>query len=158
MRRKDREITSMEEIKNIVASAFVCNIAMCRNNTPYLVPMNFGFDGQFFYLHSTPEGLKMDILKENHRVCIAITQDLKITPSANVCKTSMEYNSVIVFGRVEFLSDKAEKIGALRCIIKHLYKDMTNNEEKRLRFNEEHLDGLAIIRVKPEKITGKRSA
>ncbi len=158
MRRKDREITSMEEIKDIIKEALFCNIAMCRSNIPYLVPMNFGFDGQYFYLHSAPEGLKLDILKENPRVCIEITQDLKIIPSTDVCKTGMKYSSVIVSGRIEFLSDKAERIDALRCIIKHLYKDMTDNGENGIQFNEEHLDGLVIIRVKPEKITGKWSA
>ena len=158
MRRKDREITSMEEIKDIIKKALFCNIAMCRNSIPYLVPMNFGFDGQYFYLHSAREGLKIDILKENPRVCIEITQDLKIIPSTDVCNTSMKYSSVIVSGRVEFLSDKAERIDALRCIIKHLYKDMADNEENGIQFNEEHLDGLVIIRVKPEKITGKRAA
>jgi nitroimidazol reductase NimA-like FMN-containing flavoprotein (pyridoxamine 5'-phosphate oxidase superfamily) len=120
--------------------------------------MNFGFDGQYFYLHSAPEGLKIDILKENPWVCIEITQDLKIIPSADVCNTGMKYSSVIVSGRVEFLSGKAERIDALRCIIKHLYKDMTDNGENGIQFNEEHLDGLVIIRVKPEKITGKWSA
>ncbi|MDY0382771.1 MAG: pyridoxamine 5'-phosphate oxidase family protein, partial [Atribacterota bacterium] len=99
MRRKDREITSMEEIKDIIKEALFCNIAMCRSNIPYLVPMNFGFDGQYFYLHSAPEGLKLDILKENPRVCIEITQDLKIIPSTDVCKTGMKYSSVIVSGR-----------------------------------------------------------
>ena len=158
MRRKDREITSMEEIKDIIKEALFCNIAMCRNNIPYLVPMNFGFDGQHFYLHSAPEGLKIDILKENPRVCIEITQDLKIIPSADVCNTGMKYSSVIVSGRVEFLSDKAERIDALRCIIKHLYKDMTDNGGNGIQFNEEHLERLVIIRVKPEKITGKWSA
>ena len=158
MRRKDREITSMEEIKDIIKEALFCNIAMCRNSIPYLVPMNFGFDGQYFYLHSAPEGLKIDILKENPRVCIEITQDLKIILSTDVCKTGMKYSSVIVSGRIEFLSDKAERIDALRCIIKHLYKDMTDNGGNGIQFNEEHLDGLVIIRVKPEKITGKWSA
>ena len=157
MRRKDREITSKEEIEDIIKEAIFCNVAMCKENIPYLVPMNFGFDGQYFFLHSVSEGLKINVLKENPQVCIEIIKGVEIIPSTFFCNTSMRYSSVIVFGRVEFLFDKEEKIYALRCIVKHIYKEMNDNEGKRIRFNEKNIDGLTIIRVKPEKITGKRS-
>ncbi len=157
MRRKDREITSKEEIKDIIKKALFCNVAMCRDDIPYLVPMNFGFDGQHFYLHSAPEGLKIDILKENPRVCIEITQDLKINQSEDVCKTSMRYSSVIIFGKVEFLFDRRERINALNCIVEQLYGERATTKEEKPMFNEDNLNKLTIIRVRPEQITGKRS-
>lgn len=157
MRRKDREITNREEMRGIIKKALFCNVAMCRDNIPYLVPMNFGFDGQHFYLHSAPEGLKVDILKENPKVCIEITQDLKINQSEDVCKTSMIYSSVIIFGRIEFLSDRRERIKALSCIVEQLYGDSAVAKEKEWVFNEHNLNKLAILKVHIEQITGKRS-
>jgi nitroimidazol reductase NimA-like FMN-containing flavoprotein (pyridoxamine 5'-phosphate oxidase superfamily) len=157
MRRKDREIDNREEIRDIIKKALFCNVAMCRNNVPYLVPMNFGFDGEHFYLHSAPEGLKIDILKENPQVCIEITQDLKINQSTDVCKTSMKYNSVIVFGRVEFLSEREERIKALTCIVEQLSGDSVAYKGEKLVFNEDSLNTLTILKVYIEKITGKRS-
>lgn len=44
MRRKDKEISDIKEIKNIIKEADFCNIAMSKNNMPYAVPMIFGFD------------------------------------------------------------------------------------------------------------------
>lgn len=157
MRRKDREITNREEMRGIIKKALFCNVAMCRDKVPYLVPMNFGFDGQNFYLHSAPEGLKIDILKENPQVCIEITQDLQINQSADVCKTSMRYSSVIVFGRVEFLSDRRERIKALNCIVEQLYGDRVVAKKEEWVFNEDNLNNLAILKVHIEQITGKRS-
>jgi len=43
MRRKDKEITDSKEIRQIIEDAVYCNVAMCQNNNPYVVPMNFGF-------------------------------------------------------------------------------------------------------------------
>ncbi len=157
MRRKEKEIANIEEIKEIIEQALFCSVAMCRGNIPYLVPMNFGFDGQYFYLHSASEGLKIEILKENPQVCIEITQDLKIIQSADVCKTTMRYSSVIILGKVEFLSDKTERMNALRCIVEHFYKDIVPNEREGIQFNKEDFGGLTILKVKPDKITGKRS-
>ena len=65
MRRKDKEITDSKEIRQIIEDAVYCNVAMCQNNNPYVVPMNFGFQEDCIYLHSVNEGWKIDILKEN---------------------------------------------------------------------------------------------
>jgi nitroimidazol reductase NimA-like FMN-containing flavoprotein (pyridoxamine 5'-phosphate oxidase superfamily) len=55
MRRKDREITDRAEIDTVLNEATVCRIGLADNGEPYVVPMCFGYDGTFLYLHSAPE-------------------------------------------------------------------------------------------------------
>ena len=43
MRRKDREITDIEELLAVVSRCKVCRLAMAENNRPYVVPLNFGY-------------------------------------------------------------------------------------------------------------------
>ncbi len=151
IRRKEKEIVDQEKIKNIIKQARICNIAMCRDNIPYTVTMNFGFDGEYIYLHSAAEGLKIDILKENPRVCISIAQNIQFIPALIPCKSTMEYESVLIFGRADFLSDKAERIEALKYIIQHYYRGVK-------RVTENDINKLAIIRIEIEKMTGKYSS
>ncbi len=55
MRRKDREITDRAEIDAVLNEATVCRIGLADNGEPYVVPVCFGYDGTFLYLHSAPE-------------------------------------------------------------------------------------------------------
>jgi hypothetical protein len=155
MRRRDREITDIEEIKRIIKQALFCHVAMCRGSNPYLVAMNFGFDEQYIYLHSAPEGMKIDILRENPAVCIEIVQNIQFVHSLNVCQSSMRYNSALIFGKVEFIQEEKEKKKALNFIIRQYNQ---NIGEERLKFSENVLDKVTVLKVKIEKISGKRSA
>ena len=157
MRRKEKEIVDQGKIKNIIKQAHICNIAMCRDNVPYIVTMNFGFDGEYIYLHSAAEGLKLDILKENPRVCIGIVQNTQFIPALIPCSSTMLYDSVLILGRVDFLSARAERINALKCIMEHYYKGFERVTENELKFEENDINKLAIIRVKIEKMTAKHS-
>lgn len=106
MRKKEKELVNQEEIKNIINQVHICNIAICRDNMPYTVTTNFGFDGEYIYLHSVAEGLKVDVSKDNPWVCINIVQNIQFisTLISCTCNSTMKYESVLVFKRADFLS------------------------------------------------------
>lgn len=157
MRRKDKEISDIKVIKNIIKEADFCNVAMSENNMPYVVPMNFGFDQESLYLHSANEGLKIDILQSNPNVCLGIVNDAKVEKTSDVCKTTMKYKSVIIFGKAQFITDNCEKEKALKIIINHYYGDNRDFVERESKFNQTVLEKIVILKVKIEKIRGKQS-
>ena len=44
MRRKDREVTDIKDIKNIIDRCDICRIALNNDGYPYILPLNFGVD------------------------------------------------------------------------------------------------------------------
>lgn len=44
MRRKDREVTEVATIKQIVAQCLVLRLAITQADYPYIVPVNFGYE------------------------------------------------------------------------------------------------------------------
>ena len=54
MRRIDKEISDIKTIELILKEADHCVIALSDNNSPYIVPMNFGYQDHNLYLHSSP--------------------------------------------------------------------------------------------------------
>ena len=56
MRRRDQEITDREEIDTIIRDARVFHLAMAESGGPYVLPLNFGYDGACIYFHSATEG------------------------------------------------------------------------------------------------------
>ncbi len=157
MRRKEKEIKSTSEMYSIIGQAHYCNVAMSKDDFPYLVPMNFGFCDDSIYLHSAREGLKIDIVKNNPQVCIGIVEDVKIKEAKAACKTGMQFKSVTIFGKVEFITEKIEKVKALDCIVRHYYKNTSSDKKNEIQFDEDAINEVTILKVKIENITGKMS-
>ena len=72
MRRKDREVTEMEEIQQIFDECKVCRIGIMDENGPYIVPVNYGYvreEGKvILYIHGAREGKKIDLIRKNANV------------------------------------------------------------------------------------------
>jgi nitroimidazol reductase NimA-like FMN-containing flavoprotein (pyridoxamine 5'-phosphate oxidase superfamily) len=150
MRRKDKEITDPAEIEKILKEAQVCRLAMVDGNRPYVVPLSFGFEGDSLYFHSGCKGMKIDILRVNPEVCFEMDLQGDVLEDEKPCEWTVQYRSVIGFGKAEFLEKTAEKREAFRIIMAH-YSDSS------FAFTEEMLKGVVIIRVKIAEISAKQS-
>ncbi|MDR1316899.1 MAG: pyridoxamine 5'-phosphate oxidase family protein, partial [Spirochaetales bacterium] len=112
MRRKNREIESIEEKLAILAKYKVCRLAMADGGMPYIVPLNYGYEYAqgilTLYFHGAGEGKKIDILKKNPHVCFEIDgEGSLIDGGGNACQYSYAYESIIGFGSLMFLEDPA---------------------------------------------------
>jgi len=150
VRRKDQEITSRRAIEAILKRATVCRIALSVNDSPYIIPMNHGYAGDCLYFHSSAEGKKIEILKQNNRVCFEVDLDHEIVPAAKACKWSLKYRSVIGFGRSSFVDDLEEKRRALDAIMSH-------HSNERFQYSEKDLRAVTVIKVQIDSMTGKQS-
>lgn len=153
MRRKDREVTDINEIIGIIDRCRVCHLAMTDNGLPYIVPLNYGYsvDGGTLtlYFHSAWEGRKIDILKENSKVCFEMANEGELGLSENPCNSGYYYESVIGFGNAGFIDDVDEKCLALSLLMKHQAKqDFT--------FCEKQVNSVCVFKVVSSEFTGKR--
>ena len=65
MRRKDREITEINDILKIIEKAKILHLGLFDREYPYVVPLHYGFEfvngALFFFMHSAREGYKLDL-------------------------------------------------------------------------------------------------
>lgn len=151
MRRAEKEITNRREIDSILSKAIVCRISIIDHETPYIVPMNFGYKDDILYLHSAPEGKKIDLLKRNPRVCFEVESDLEIINTGIPCKWSMNYISVIGYGKAKFITDIEQKQKALHIIIDHYTPGSS------YIFPEKNLKEVTVIKIEISEMTAKKS-
>ena len=78
MRKKEREITDIGEIEKIIRKATVCRLGLALNDVPYVVPLSFGYADKTLYLHGAKEGKKLDIIRQNNRVCFEVDVDSEV--------------------------------------------------------------------------------
>lgn len=58
---------------------------MCVDNIPYIVPLNFEYQENVFYMHCAKEGRKLEMIKENPFVCFEMDQG-SVKTADEACK------------------------------------------------------------------------
>lgn len=150
MRRCDKQITDIIELEIILCSAELCLLAMVDDGKPYAVPLNFGYANGALYFHSAPEGRKIDILRSNPAVSFTIISRHELVMNERVCSWTAKFTSVIGAGKAEIITDRAGKEKGLAVLM-----GQYSNEE--YDFSDENLDGIVVIKVTIEEMTGKSS-
>ncbi|MGA2991229.1 MAG: pyridoxamine 5'-phosphate oxidase family protein [Candidatus Korobacteraceae bacterium] len=152
MRRKDREILDSSEVLRILQKADVCRIAMCVDNVPYVVTMNFGLGkggAKSLYFHCASEGKKIDILKKNNLVCFQTDIEHEFFLHNVNCGCSMRYRSVVGMGRMHFVTDLSEKLQGLQALMSHYTQEIKHT------FKPEMVARTTILRLDVEEISAK---
>ena len=148
MRRNEREIKDRKEIDDIIRRCRVCHLAMCVDGQPYVVPLNFGYDGRSLYFHTAPEGRKIDIIKRNNRVGFEFDILHDIVTAEQACKWGAKYESVMGSGTAEIVDDLEAKKEALEWIMRQYGNGAWD-------FKEEILKKTLVLRVRILEISGK---
>lgn len=152
MRRKEKEITNFKEIEAIIQKTEVCRLGLAVDNTPYIVPVFFGYENNCLYIHCAKEGRKLDMIRQNNTVCFEMEVDTKITTRDKpACQWSSTYCSVIGYGSAFILDNFQEKKLALDVIMRH-YSDRTSFE-----YQEKAVEEVVIIKIIVEQMCGKKS-
>jgi len=148
---KNRVLSFPTEVEEIIMKCDHCNIAMVdAEGKPYLVPMNFGYRDKVLYLHSAPEGKKIDLLTYNPHVCVSFSTDhlLRWQDSRVACSYTMKYRSVLLYGKVEFITSYAEKEAALEII-------MQQYKAEGYKFGEAAIKNVKVFKVNAVKLEGR---
>ncbi len=154
MRRNDREVKERKDVIDILSRCDVIRLGIISPDFPYVVPMNFGFEDDgvalTIWLHSAPQGLKLELIRENSRVGFEADCSHKLITGDAVCQFTMEYESVIGCGVVSKCADNAGKERSLQAIMRHYAP------ERSFSFSAQELAPVCVLRLDVMQITGKR--
>ncbi len=152
MRRKDREITSRRQIESIIRQSQYCHLALCDGQSPYLIPVSFGYEKGVVYIHTAGEGKKTDIIVRNNRVALAFECNVRLLGDREkACDWSFSYESALGYGQMTEIVDVTEKLLALQVIMEH-YSDI--NRE----IDNKQLPRTRLWKIRLDKLTGKKYA
>ena len=150
MRRKEKEITNIDEIESIIRKVIYCRIGLVDNDEPYVIPVCFGYERNALYFHSAPEGQKVELIKKNNKLCFEIDTDVELVKAAEPCAWTVRYRSVIGVGRAYILENDEDKSHGLKVIVRQY-------SEGDFTFPKETLDKVIVVKIDIESISGKKS-
>ena len=151
MRRKDKKIQDSRVLDDIFLQNKVCRIGFVDDNSPYVISMNYGYRNNSLYVHSAPEGRKIDIIKKNNRVCVEISDAVQVIEAEKACNFTTKYRSLVCEGRIHLLSGLEEKRAALERIMQQ------HTQQSQWDMPDSAIKKIAVMKIELENISGKIS-
>jgi uncharacterized protein len=121
------------------------HLGCSRDSRPYVVPMNYAYDGKELYFFTT-EGMKTQFIEANPQVCLQVEE---VTDGSH-------WRSVMVIGRAERLTNTEDTQRAMQLIVER-------NPALTPAISATQMDtwgravNIALYRIMPELIDGRKT-
>ena len=143
---------SPSEIEDVLSIQCVGHIGCHDEGHIYVVPISYAYDGENIYCHSY-EGKKIDLMRINPDVCFEVDE----------MRDMANWKSVILQGNFEEINDKAERIKALKILLKRplpISSSITTHLGQTWPFVGDEFDGLndipgIVFRISINEKTGR---
>lgn len=109
-----------ETVNRILDANFLCHAGFVHDGYPVVIPTLYGRDGDTVYLHGSSASRMMKDLRAGIEVCLTVTQVHGLVLARSAYHHSMNYESVVLFGRAHTVDGDTEKVRALKVISDHL--------------------------------------
>lgn len=113
-RYPQRAASDTGTIHAILDEALYCHVGFVDEGIPYVIPSIHVRVGDTLVLHGSPASRMMRIVKSGADLAIAVTLLDGLVLARSVFNHSMNYRSVVVFGRAEEITDPDRKLEAMR--------------------------------------------
>ncbi len=109
-----------ETIYSILDEGLVCHVGFAVDGHPYVIPMNYARDGDRLILHGSVASRLLGHLAEGFEACVTVTLLDGLVLARSTFHHSMNYRSVVAFGRARPIRDEVLKNRALDALVEHL--------------------------------------
>jgi len=153
VRRREKAMTDEAEMLEVLRAGSYVTLAMCKDNEPYLVTMNYALDEakRCLYFHCAAKGKKLEYWEANPIVWGQVMEDRGYL--AGEC--SYAYRSVQFRGSIELFAEREQKRAALVAMIERLEPDA--DTVKRELIENRPLNNVIVGCVHIENMSGKIS-
>jgi nitroimidazol reductase NimA-like FMN-containing flavoprotein (pyridoxamine 5'-phosphate oxidase superfamily) len=141
-----------ETIHRILDEALICHVAFVEEGQPYVIPINFARVGDHIVLHGAKASRLLKHIEAGHSICVEVTIVDGLVLARSVFHHSMNYRSVVVFGRGKLIEDQQEKLAALQAVAEHLIPGRW--QEARLP-NRKELNATSVVLINIEEASAK---
>lgn len=128
----DREL-----INQILDEGFICHVGFAVDGKPFVIPTGYARVGDSLVIHGSQASRMLRTLGQGIEVCVTVTLVDGLVLARSAFHHSMNYRSVVIFGRATPIDDPDEKLAALRALSDHMiperWEDVREPNEQELQ-------------------------
>jgi nitroimidazol reductase NimA-like FMN-containing flavoprotein (pyridoxamine 5'-phosphate oxidase superfamily) len=107
-------------INQILDEGFICHVGFVLDAKPFVIPTGYARVGDGLVIHGSQASRMLRALGQGIDVCVTVTLIDGLVLARSAFNHSMNYRSVVMFGRATAIEDPAAKVAALRALSDHM--------------------------------------
>lgn len=143
-RQPTRGVYERDTIYGIVDYSLICHVGFVSDGLPYVIPMVLARSDDHLLLHGSTASRLMRHLAIGTDVCVSVTHLDGVVVARSVFDNSMNYRSVVVFGKARVITDPGEKLAALRALVERV---LPGRWEEARQPNDKELRATTILEL-----------
>lgn len=132
MRRADRAMDD-EWNRSFLRQAPFCSIATVHNGRPFITTNTFVYDEgrHAIFLHTARTGRLRTNIDADPNICLTAAGMGRLLPAETAKEFSVEFASVVVFGRMTVLRDPQEALDAMQMLLDKYFPHLESAKDYR---------------------------
>jgi nitroimidazol reductase NimA-like FMN-containing flavoprotein (pyridoxamine 5'-phosphate oxidase superfamily) len=157
VRRADRAVEDEQWIVALLERSAMGFLATVFEGQPFINSNLFVYDpaAHAIFLHTARKGRTRTNVEHNPHVCFTVAEMGRLLPAEVALEFSVEYRSVVVFGRACVVEDEAEAAAALQMLLDKYFAHLHPGRDYRPPVTEE-LKRTNVLRVDVDSWSGKK--
>jgi len=152
VREPQRAVYDRDEAYKILEEAFICHVGFVIDGQPYVIPTSYGRQGEVLYIHGSAASRMLRHASSGVAVCVTVTLLDGLVLARSIFNHSMNYRSVVILGTAQEISNREEKLAALRAMSEHILPGRWNEVRQP---NEQELKATTILRLPIDEFSAK---
>jgi nitroimidazol reductase NimA-like FMN-containing flavoprotein (pyridoxamine 5'-phosphate oxidase superfamily) len=152
IRGAKREMNDEESVKSILDAGFLCHVAFQHQGQAMMIPTAYGRKDEDIYFHGSTKNFMLNQILDGQTICLSVTHLDGIVLAKSLFHTSVNYRSVVLFGKASLVDDEHERIEGMKIITENIIKGRW--DEVALG-TESQLKATMVIKFNIEKASAK---
>jgi len=132
-----RGVYDRELVYRILDEGFICHVGFAVDGQPFVIPTGYARIADQLYLHGSQVSRMLRTLAQGIDVCIAVTLVDGLVLARSAFHHSVNYRSVVIFGRAAMVEEREAKLAGLFAFSEHVipgrWKDVRGPTEQELK-------------------------
>lgn len=104
----------------ILDEAFICHVGFIVDGKPVVIPTSYVRVADDVYIHGSAASRMLRSLEEGIDVCVTVTLIDGLVLARSAFHHSINYRSVVIFGKATMVDESDEKLRALHAFTEHV--------------------------------------
>ena len=147
-----------DQAAEILAQGLVAHVGFVEDGMPYVIPLSYHYDlntPELIYLHGSIRSRALKSLASGAPVCVTVTLTDGLVYSRKAMNHSMNYRSVVLFGKGIEVTDEDEKFDLFDAMVQRYFPGRNVGNDYNAPPPAD-LGVTALVKVVIEEWNGKR--
>ncbi len=147
-----RAVYDKAQVHAILDEGFLCHVGFVIDGQPYVIPTGYVRTGEQIYLHGSAASRMLRNLDQGIQVCVTVTLVDGFVLARSVFHHSMNYRSVVMLGTARLVTERNEKLGALRSFTNHI---VPGRWDEARHPTDQELKSTSVLALPLEEVSAK---